>query len=111
MISLFGWAFVREKDLVDEPVSFVPKEHDDGAVTVAAAGAFGQYIDLDGTVRTEAELISRYRDMSLHPEVEQAIDEITNETIATDELELVKLRLDKLDGKMPDMVLEAFQTG
>ena len=110
MISLFGYEFIRKQPLIDTPVSFVPKEHDDGAITVAAAGAFGQYIDLDGTVRTEAELISRYRDMSLHPEVDQAIDEITNETIATDELELIKLRLDKLEGKLPDTVLDGLQS-
>ena len=70
--SLFGWAFRRQDPDVEQP-SFSPKQFDDGALQVLAmGGAFGQVLDLDGTVRSEAELISRYRDMSLHPEIGRA---------------------------------------
>lgn len=107
--SLFGFLFKRQQ--VDpaklEPPSFAPREHDDGAVIVAPTGAFGTYIDLDGTVRTEAELITRYRDMSLHPEIDSAIDEIVNEVIATDERKVIKLILDELD--FPDEIKEQFE--
>src|SRR5580704_5196754 len=93
--SLFGWLFNRKPETA-EPLTFSPKEIDDGAVVVAAAGAFGTYIDLDGTVRSDAELITRYREMALHPEVDNAVDEVVNAMIAGDEADTVKIVLDDL---------------
>ncbi len=94
--ELFGWAFQRQQPDVERP-SFTPREEGDGALTVAPAGAYGTYLDLNGTVRTEAELITRYRDMTLQPECDAAIDEIVNESIAIDEEEPVKIVLDDLN--------------
>ena len=62
-------------------------------------GSFGTYVDLDGTVRTEAELVTKYREMSLQPECDAAIDEIVNETMAIDEKYIVKINLDQLENK------------
>lgn len=93
--SLFGWLFNRQPETA-EPLTFSPKEIDDGAVVVAAAGAFGTYIDLDGTVRSDAELITRYREMALHPEIDNAVDEVVNAMIAGDEADTVKIVLDDL---------------
>lgn len=105
--SLFGWAFVRQVPEEEAP-SFAPKQFDDGAVqVVATGGAFGTVLDLDGTVRSEAELITRYRDMSLHPEVDAAIDEIVNESISTEEEDVVRIKLDKLKDKLPPEVMDA----
>ena len=98
MAELFGFEFKR-KVPVDVKPSFSPKETDDGAVVVAAGGSFGTYVDLDGTVRTEAELVTKYREMSLQPECDAAIDEIVNETMAIDEKEIVKIDLDQLEIK------------
>ena len=94
--ELFGWAFQRQQPDVERP-SFTPREEGDGALTVAPAGAYGTYLDLNGTVRTEAELITRYRDMTLQPECDAAIDEIVNESIAIDEEDPVKIVLDDLN--------------
>jgi len=96
MAELFGFEFKR-KVSVDPAPSFSPKETDDGALTIAAGGSFGTYVDLDGTVRTEAELVTKYREMSLQPECDAAVDEIVNETMAIDEKEIVKIDLDQLD--------------
>ena len=41
-------------------------------------------MDTDATARNEFELIRRYRDMSLHPEVDSAVDEIVNEFVVSD---------------------------
>lgn len=96
-MELFGFEF---KKSVKEPVkndnldSFTPKETDDGAVVIAAGGAFGTYVDLDGTVRTEAELVTKYREMSLHPECDAAVDEIVNESISIDDKNIVTINLD-----------------
>ena len=79
-MRLFGFEFKRQEQ-PDTAPSFAPKEQDDGAVVVAAGGSYGTYVDLDGTVRTEAELVTKYREMSLQPEIDAAVDEITNECI------------------------------
>jgi len=97
MAELFGFEFKRkDQKVVDSAPSFAPKETDDGAVVVAAGGAFGTYVDLDGTVRTEAELVTKYREMSLHPETDSAVDEIVNESISIDEKNIVTINLDDL---------------
>lgn len=100
--EVFGWQFRRSKELENEKPSIAPKENDDGAVVVAEGGSFGTYVDLDGTVRTEAELVTRYRDMALQPECDAAVDEIVNESIAFDEPEIVKIMLD--DVKVPETI-------
>ena len=38
-------------------------------------------IDLDGSLRGEAQYISKYREMAMHPEIEQAVEDICNESI------------------------------
>lgn len=96
MAELFGWVFKR-KDEIDSLPSFVPPEDNDGAVTVAAGGSYGTYLDLDGTVRSEAELVTKYREMSLHPECDSAIDEIVNETFDISEDTIVDINLDSVD--------------
>lgn len=95
-MRLFGFEFVRKTEPELAP-SFAVREQDDGAVMVAAGGAFGTYVDLDGTVRTEAELVTKYREMSLQPEIDSAIDEIVNESISIDEDVIVSVILDNLD--------------
>lgn len=98
MAELFGFEFKRKNQVANtQPLSFTPKEADDGAVVISAGGAFGTYVDLDGTVRTEAELVTKYREMSLHPECDAAIDEIVNESISIDEESLVEINLDDID--------------
>ena len=101
-MELFGWEFKRKQ--VEEVLpSFAPKDTDDGALVVAAGGSFGTYVDLDGTVRTEAELVTKYREMALQPECDSAIDEIVNETMSIDEEEIVKIELDQLE-EIPEKI-------
>jgi len=105
-MKLFGFEFKREIP-VDTTSSFAPKEADDGAVVVAAGGAYGTYIDLDGTVRTEAELVTKYREMSLQPEIDSAVDEIINESIDISESSVVDINLDSLE--IPDKIKKAIR--
>lgn len=96
-MELFGWSIKRKKEeVINDLPSFAPRENDDGAVVIAAGGAFGTYVDLDGTVRTEAELVTKYREMALQPECDAAVDEIVNESITIDENKIVELNLDKV---------------
>mgnify|MGYP006268621925 CR=1 FL=1 len=73
MATFFGFEFKRKEKEQDPLPSFAPKDTDDGAVVIAAGGAYGTYVDLDGTVRTEAELVTKYREMSIHPECDAAV--------------------------------------
>ena len=76
--------------------SFVPPLLDDAGY-VDAGGYFGAYLDLDGSLKTEQEFIAKYREMSLHPEVESAIEDICNEAIVSvDEKKSVELILDQV---------------
>jgi len=104
LIELFGWLFKRKEDK-PEPPSFAPREVDDGATIVSAGGVFGTFIDLDGTVRSEAEVVTRYRDMAQQPEIDNAVDEICNEMIASNFP--VKIILDDL--KQNDTVKTAIE--
>jgi len=89
---------IKRPSVPDSQRSFAPEQKDDGAVVVAAGGAYGTYIDLDGTVRTEAELVAKYREMALQPEIDRAINEIVNEAIVVEEgKETVQLILDDLN--------------
>ncbi len=105
MASLFGFEF--RKRIPEEPLeSFVPPTNDDGAAIVAAGGSYGTYVDLEGTARTEAELVTRYRDMSITADIDRAVDEIVNEAIVLEyDEKVVELNLDRLP--YPDAVKQA----
>ena len=112
-LKLFGFN-LGAKDIVkvEEPqqASFAlpTAALDDGAVTITQNAHFGTYVDLEGSVRNELELITRYREMSNHPECESAIDEIVNEAITHDEDgTVVDIVTDKL--KQPDAVKKKIQ--
>jgi hypothetical protein len=101
IIKLFGFELKRATGEQKKPLpSIVPPTDDDGAGYVTASGShYGQYIDFDGdNSKDSVELIKRYRAVSMHPEVDMAIDEIVNESITTSELEApVKLNLDNVE--------------
>ena len=79
MSQLFGFS-IKSKAEELKGQSPIPPSADD-AVTTVAGGYFGSYVDIDGVARNEFDLIRRYRDMSMHPEVDSAVDEIVNEAI------------------------------
>ncbi len=110
MAELFGFEIVRKKPQEELP-SFAPKLEEDGALVVSEGGAYGQYVDLEGAVRNEAELVSKYREISMHPDIEMAVDDIVNEAIVMDpKKEIVSLNLDDLEQpeNIKKMILEEF---
>jgi hypothetical protein len=107
-IKLFGFTLGR-RDVVQvqdpaQPSFALPTESmDDGAVTIVQNAHYGTYVDLEGSVRNEIELVSRYREMANHPELEMAIDDIVNEAIThNDEGRVLDIVLDKL--KQPETI-------
>ena len=114
MATLFGFEIRRAVDPKEEQQkqpTFAPETTDDGAVVVAAGGAYGTYIDLQGAARTEAELVTKYREMSMHPEVEKAIDDVVNEAIVVEpNKKIVQLNLDntKLSANIKKLITQEF---
>ena len=87
MVQLFGFEISRKKKQIEEEENktFALPSNDDGAVTIQSGAYYGTYVDLDGVVRNEIELITRYREMAMQPELENAIDDIVNEAIVNDD--------------------------
>ena len=109
MVKIFGFEITRTLDQEEaKRPSFVEPMKQDGALNIAAGGTFGTYIDLDGAIRTEAELVSRYRQMMLQPEVEKAINEVVNEAIVQEENENT-LQLLLEDSDIPDRIKSAIE--
>jgi hypothetical protein len=103
-LKIFGYEIKREED--ETPVvSFAEPSNEDGAITVgnAQGGFYGTLLDMEGTAKTESELVTKYRGMALQPEIISAVDEVINEAISigTDD-KVVELVLD--DTNLPDKV-------
>src|SRR6056300_164729 len=86
MAELFGFSITRARKQSDPKQSFTTSQADDGTQTVAAGGYFGSYLDMEGTAKSEADLIRRYREIALHPECDMAIEDIINEAVVSNEL-------------------------
>jgi hypothetical protein len=109
-INLFGYTISRDTDVSKQArtQSFVPPTTDDGTATVQGGGYFGTYLEMDATAKSEAELITRYREASMYADCSTAIDEIVTEAIAAVEDEqVVQINLDALD--LPDNIRKAIQ--
>lgn len=116
LLENFGFEFTKKKHLPPDEspgTSFVIPDADDGSAVVEAGGAYGTYIDLDGAVRNEYELITRYREMANYPEVDSAVDDIVNEAIVADEDEPpVSIILDdipEISAALQDNIREEFE--
>ena len=85
MAELFGFNITRVKPKTDPKQQFSQPQAEDGTQVVAAGGFFGSYLDMEGTAKTEQDLIRRYREIALHPECDMAIEDIVNEAITSNE--------------------------
>jgi len=116
-INLFGFK-IGKPDEPDKPVLAFAKPDDlEGTYDIAsslgmsAGGAYGTYIDMEGTAKNESDLINRYRTMTLQPEVDMAIDDIINESIITGrEVPPVSISLEglNLSSKIKDRIIVEF---
>lgn len=101
-MKLFGFSITRagEDDDNKNIPTIVPSNDEDASIDISNyGGTYGYGLDLDGVVRSEAELIVRYRDLSLNPEIDSVVDDITNEAIISDDPnnDVVSLDLSKLE--------------
>lgn len=84
MARLFGFSIDDDDNLTPSSLSPVPPNNEDGVDFYLTSGFFGTHIDIEAIYRTEFDLIRRYREMALHPEVDSAIEDIVNEAIVSD---------------------------
>ena len=97
MAKLFGFSIENNEETPKSVVSPVPDSKEDQSDHYMTSGFFGNYVDLEGVFKNEFELIRRYREMALHPEVDGAIEDVIQESIVSDtnqspvDIELSKL--------------------
>ena len=108
-MKLFGFEIKRPEDeKSQQPISFAAPPNDDGAITVegnSLGGFYSTILDMEGSAKTESELITKYRAMAMQPEIAQAIDDVVNEAISVDiDESVIDISLEKAD--LPDKVKE-----
>lgn len=110
-MQIFGYKIEKTKAPQTEK-SFVAPTDDGGVETIRAGGYYGTYIDIDGTANNEVELIRKYRDIAMMADIDTAIDDIVNDSIANlDDESPVKIDLDEVDlsKNIKKLVQEEFQ--
>ena len=85
-IDLFGFSIgkkSREEEIETslKQEAFVSPDEYDGAQTLNSGGFMGTYVDFSGGIQNENQFIHTYRNISLYPEVDMAIEDIVNDSI------------------------------
>jgi hypothetical protein len=114
MPKLFGFKIQNTEDDRSKKsiVSPVPENQEDSSDFYVSSGFYGQYVDIEGVYKSEADLIKRYREMALHPEVDGAIEDIINEAIVSDQNDSpVQVDLSNVPAsdKLKSMIREEFK--
>lgn len=113
-MKLFGFEIKRDNGEEQQQVaSFVEPSNEDGAITVgnALGGFYGTSVDMENNAKSESELVTKYRNMAMQPEIAQALDEVVNEAISVDVYDkVVECVLDETDlpDKIKDKIVEEF---
>ena len=112
--KLFGFLFKKKKSEENKKAKSFADTNEDGAYQISPTGGyFGQYLDIDGNqFRNDADLIMKYRAISNYPEIDAAIEDITNEAIVSSNQGVVSLNLEELDqaDNVKKLILEEFDT-
>jgi hypothetical protein len=99
--KLFGFEIDVSKEKKEAQLkSFTPPTQEDGAITIQSGSYYGTYVDLDGIVRNELELITKYREMAIQPEMENAVSDLVDEAIVNDD-----------DGKSVEVIVDRISNG
>lgn len=112
MARLFGFSIDTKQNKSPTVLSPVPQTNEDGVDNYIASGFYGQYVDIEGVYRTEHDLIKRYREMAVHPEVDGAIEDVVNEAIVSDLYDSpVEIELSNLNAsdKIKKIIREEFR--
>ena len=97
--EIFGFKIERKSE--ERPNANVPAfalpENEDGSMMIAGGGAYGSYLNMEGTYKSEVDLILKYRQMAQLSDCEVAIENVVNEAIVAGKGERpVNILLDNL---------------
>ena len=112
MTKLFGFSIEPSEPKSKSELSPVPPNNGDGVDNFIASGFYGSYVDIEGAYRNEHELIKRYREMAIHPEVDNAIEDVVNEAIVSDLYDSpVEIELSNLNAsdRLKDLIRKEFR--
>ena len=112
MAKLFGFSIEPSEPKSKSELSPVPPNNGDGVDNFIASGFYGSYVDIEGAYRNEHELIKRYREMAIHPEVDNAIEDVVNEAIVSDLYDSpVEIELSNINAsdKLKDLIRKEFR--
>ena len=112
MAKLFGFSIEDNEKKSKSVISPVPQNNEDGVDNYIASGFYGSYVDIEGVYRTEFDLLKRYREMSLHPECDGAIEDVVNEAIVSDLYDSpIEIELSNLNAtdKLKKVIREEFK--
>lgn len=114
--ELFGYTLSRsgktapteKQEEVTTNTSFAPPAFEDGALPISSGVFFSSYMDFDGGIKATSDMIRKYREMALYPEVEMAIDDICNEAVVyEDNKKPVEIEID--DKVLPPKIKKKIQ--
>jgi len=111
-MNIFGFEISRQKAPQTEK-SFVAPTDEGSVESIRAGGYYGTYLDLEGVANNDAELIKRYRDISLMADVDAAIEDIINDCLSNlEDEDPVTLNLDKvkLSASVKKQIFEEFES-
>lgn len=108
--QFFGWiaSTKEQEDINPANVKAIAPEQNDGSIVLTKSGQyddgdasgmiqnFTTSMDLDPLITSEQALITKYRELSLQPEIDKAIEIIVNEAISVSDKEVTRLNLDRL---------------
>ncbi len=117
-MQLFGFEIKRtaaEEAEQQTLQAIVPNNQEDAVVDVApgSGGFYGSHMDMEASAKTEADLVTKYREMALQPECDQAVEDIINDAVIMDDNAYpVELVLDEsnLPARVKKMVREEFNS-
>ena len=119
--EIFGYKITKNKREKEQPFIATPvtPSNNDGStiVSVGNSGLMSGYyqynFDVDGTVRSDAQMISQYRATASYPDVDTAIEAIVNEAVVVDQSNPpVSINLDNLPddySAIKDAIQDNFQ--
>ena len=121
-LNLFGFTISKQSKTAkdDIPKSFVPRQDMAGGTEVItnSGAAFNSYsIDLDpSSIKSETDLIIKYREISLVADIDLAISEINDEFLVVDEneplvtLDFAEEFVEKYSDKTKKLIIDEFNS-
>lgn len=94
MASFFGFEFKRARKTIEKEEnkkSFVLPDNDDGTYNADTGLSHSYKYNFESSFKSEADLITKYREMAMHPEAEFAIDEVVNEAITFENAKAIQI--------------------